>query len=132
MNTSGNNFCNTHEINQVNELTTALNKLRDANSRARAMFVNAPLVLINSLFEAIDCNMEAVSLFDLQDKSECLHIFEKIFSYNEAKSRYLAFMSHEIRTPMNAIIGISEIQLHKNGLTPHVEEAYAKREIKTL
>ena len=45
---------------------------------------------------------------------------------NEAKSKFLARMSHEIRTPMNAIIGISEIQLRKNGLSPYVEEAFAK------
>jgi len=45
---------------------------------------------------------------------------------NAAKSRFLANMSHEIRTPMNAIIGISEIQLRKEGLSPYVEEAFAK------
>jgi len=45
---------------------------------------------------------------------------------NAAKSRFLANMSHEIRTPMNAIIGISEMQLRTDALSPYVEEAFAK------
>jgi len=34
---------------------------------------------------------------------------------NSAKTKFLANMSHEIRTPMNAIIGISEIELEREG-----------------
>jgi len=37
---------------------------------------------------------------------------------NQAKSMFLSTMSHEIRTPMNAILGITEIQLQRNGLNP--------------
>ena len=36
---------------------------------------------------------------------------------NRAKSEFLAKMSHEIRTPMNVIVGISQIQLQRNGLS---------------
>ena len=184
----------------------AANKIvSEANERIRLMLDSTPIAcfLINNRFNAIDCNMEAVSLFELQNKEDCIHNFKKIFEMdsaakpsvmfkkaidqghakfernllkpddswqipcevnfvrlvyqdnfivaayitdlrtikqmmedmqrletaeenNEAKSRFLAFMSHEIRTPMNAIIGISEIQLRKNALTPHVEEAFAK------
>ena len=45
---------------------------------------------------------------------------------NQAKSRFLARMSHEIRTPISAVLGISEIQLQAPGLSPQVEEAFAK------
>lgn len=41
---------------------------------------------------------------------------------NKAKSTFLANMSHEIRTPMNAVMGISEILLQDNSLSPSVRE----------
>ena len=191
------------------KLEAASKIVNEANERVRLMLDSTPIAcfLIDNRYEAIDCNMEAVNLFELQNKEECIHNFRKIFECtsksktkftpelmfkkaidegrskiewcllkpdengqipceinfvrlvyqdnfivaayvldlrtikkmmedmqrletaeenNEAKSRFLAFMSHEIRTPMNAIIGISEIQLRKNALTPHVEEAFAK------
>ncbi|MCL2079303.1 MAG: ATP-binding protein [Oscillospiraceae bacterium] len=43
---------------------------------------------------------------------------------NRAKSDFLARMSHEIRTPMNVIVGISQMQLHKNGLSQESEQAW--------
>ena len=45
---------------------------------------------------------------------------------SEAKSSFLANMSHEIRTPMNAILGITEIQLQNEKITPDVAEAFSK------
>jgi len=45
---------------------------------------------------------------------------------SKAKSEFLAKMSHEIRTPMNAILGITEIHLQKNTLTPDIKEAFGK------
>jgi len=41
-----------------------------------------------------------------------------------SKSEFLAMMSHEIRTPMNAIIGITQIELQKAGLTGEKTEAF--------
>ena len=45
---------------------------------------------------------------------------------SRAKSRFLARMSHEIRTPMNAVLGITEIQLQKEGHPPDTEEAFLR------
>ena len=45
---------------------------------------------------------------------------------NVAKSSFLANMSHEIRTPMNAILGITEIQLQDESLSPATREAFDK------
>jgi len=42
---------------------------------------------------------------------------------NLTKSVFLAKMSHEIRTPMNAILGITEIQLEDENLSPETSEA---------
>jgi len=45
---------------------------------------------------------------------------------NLAKSAFLAKMSHEIRTPMNAILGIAEIQLEDESLSPTALESLNK------
>jgi signal transduction histidine kinase/CheY-like chemotaxis protein len=45
---------------------------------------------------------------------------------NKAKSNFLARVSHEIRTPMNAILGITEIQLHKDKNSTDILEAFGK------
>jgi len=43
---------------------------------------------------------------------------------NRAKSEFLAAMSHEIRTPMNVIIGISQIELDKEGISDNYATAF--------
>jgi len=45
---------------------------------------------------------------------------------NHSKSMFLSQMSHEIRTPMNAILGIAEIRLRDENLSPDNEEAFGK------
>ena len=45
---------------------------------------------------------------------------------NRIKSDFLARMSHEIRSPMNVILGITEMQLEKEGLPPDTVEALDK------
>jgi signal transduction histidine kinase/CheY-like chemotaxis protein len=45
---------------------------------------------------------------------------------NRLKSTFLATVSHEIRTPMNAILGIAEIQLQDETLSPDTQEAFIK------
>jgi len=45
---------------------------------------------------------------------------------NTSKSRFLANMSHEIRTPMNAIIGITEMELEREGILPETQDGLRK------
>ena len=45
---------------------------------------------------------------------------------NRAKSAFLAKVSHEIRTPMNAILGITEIHLQNEQLSPDMQEVLEK------
>jgi PAS domain S-box-containing protein len=45
---------------------------------------------------------------------------------NNAKSTFLAKVSHEIRSPMNVILGITEMQLENEELSPDTREAFSK------
>ena len=45
---------------------------------------------------------------------------------NRAKTRFLARMSHELRTPISSVLGISEIQLNRSGLSTATTEAFHK------
>ena len=64
---------------------------------------------------------------DLHNTAVKLEIaVEEALSANKAKSSFLANMSHEIRTPMNAILGIAEIQLRDETLSPETEDAIQK------
>ena len=59
----------------------------------------------------------------VRDISKHKEMEEKLLSASKAKSDFLARMSHEIRTPINAILGISEIVLQDETLTPSVQES---------
>ena len=45
---------------------------------------------------------------------------------NAAKTAFLSSMSHEIRTPMNAIIGLDNIALQDESISPHTREELEK------
>ena len=45
---------------------------------------------------------------------------------NLSKTRFLAYMSHEIRTPINSVLGIAEIQLQNETLSPEIHEDFLR------
>lgn len=59
----------------------------------------------------------SIKLVGMQEKEQLQAI-----QANQAKSVFLANMSHEIRTPMNAVMGMSEILLRQENLSPEVRE----------
>jgi len=63
---------------------------------------------------------------DTNSIDEILRIKQLAEESNRAKSLFLARMSHEIRTPITAVLGISEIQLQNEFLSPEIEEAFEK------
>ncbi len=68
----------------------------------------------------------AVYTRDLRDHEEMLQEMQsrKIAEEsNKQKSKFLASVSHEIRTPMNAILGITEIMMQDETLSPNLQEA---------
>jgi signal transduction histidine kinase/DNA-binding response OmpR family regulator/HPt (histidine-containing phosphotransfer) domain-containing protein len=60
------------------------------------------------------------------DITELHNAKEQAETANQVKSDFLARMSHEIRSPLNAILGITEMQLEKEGLPPDTVEALDK------
>jgi signal transduction histidine kinase/CheY-like chemotaxis protein len=60
------------------------------------------------------------------DITELHNAKEQAETANHVKSDFLARMSHEIRSPLNAILGITEMQLEKEGLPPDTAEALDK------
>jgi len=60
------------------------------------------------------------------DVTELITAKEQAIQANRDKSSFLAKMSHEIRTPMNAILGITEIQLENETLSPDMQEAFGE------
>jgi len=61
--------------------------------------------------------------FDVTELIEAKKLAERS---NRSKNRFLSRVSHEIRTPMNAILGITEIQLENNTLSPDMKEAFSE------
>jgi len=77
-----------------------------------------------------DLNGETTGYIEVVQDITNLKVMAKKQAEAEAasltKSVFLAKMSHEIRTPMNAILGITEIQLEDDSLSPATQEAFNK------
>ena len=69
-------------FNDLRDTLESEKKIREANERVKLMLDSNPVAcfLINKDFEAIDCNMEAVKLFELSNKAECISSFGEIFN----------------------------------------------------
>jgi signal transduction histidine kinase/DNA-binding response OmpR family regulator len=79
--------------------------------------VSVTLVFASGLLSLTRLRNEARNAREAQSKAK---------NANEAKSKFLATMSHEIRTPMNAIIGISEIEIHRNDSSEETRNALVR------
>ena len=60
------------------------------------------------------------------DVTELIEAKEQAEQSSRYKSQFLSLMSHEVRTPMNAILGITEIQLQDETMSPNMREAMDK------
>jgi PAS domain S-box-containing protein len=84
-------------------------------------------VLFETLKAPLIVNGEVTGLVgiarDITQRKELARQQAEAEAANKAKSSFLASMSHEIRTPMNAILGITEIQLQKDGLLADTKNA---------
>jgi len=60
------------------------------------------------------------------DVTELIEAKELAEQRNLSKNRFLSRMSHEVRTPMNAILGITEIQMENETLSPDTKEAFGE------
>ena len=65
------------------EMLASQEKIREANERVRLMLDSTPVAcfLMDTGFNAIDCNLAAVSLFEFNDKTECMHSFGNSYFY---------------------------------------------------
>ena len=80
--------------------------------------------LANCIGDMID---EIVKLSERKQQEELLlEALTAAKLASAAKSSFLANMSHEIRTPMNVVLGITEILLQNETLTPDVRDALGK------
>ena len=57
------------------------------------------------------------------DVTELIEAKELAERSNRSKNLFLSRVSHEVRTPMNAILGITEIQMENETLSPEIKEA---------
>ena len=73
-------------VRDMRERLAAEDKIREANLRVQLMLDSTPIAcfLLDGYMEAIDCNMEAVKLFELNGKHECLDNYSEIFKISKS------------------------------------------------
>jgi len=67
-----------------------------------------------------------VMIQHMVDVTELITAKEQAIQASKDKSSFLANMSHEVRSPMNAILGITEIQLQNETLSPDIQESFGR------
>ena len=68
-------------LRDMRDTLAAEDKIREANLRVQLMLDSTPIAcfLLDGNINAIDCNMEAVKLFELHGKHECISSYSEIF-----------------------------------------------------
>ena len=89
---------------------------------ALALFIITLLTITLIFFSRISKREKA----EIEMKNAEMRRRETVENESMEKSKFLARMSHEIRTPLNAVLGIAEIQLKAEGLSPKTEEAFCR------
>ena len=88
-----------------------------------------PLTIIMSLlalFTLLEAGIFLVVVYNQSAKNLAVASAAEAQNANRAKSRFLSRMSHEIRTPINAIIGLNNIALHDESISPRTREELNK------
>jgi len=71
-------------------------------------------------------NGRIVHIHQSVDLTELIEAKEQAERSSNYKNRFLSRISHEIRTPMNTILGITEIQLENETVSPDTKEAFGE------
>jgi PAS domain S-box-containing protein len=79
--------------------------------------IKAPLIIDGTMVGLVGTSR------DITQRREAARLQAEAEAANNAKSSFLATMSHEMRTPMNAILGITEIQLQREEMSPETKNA---------
>jgi signal transduction histidine kinase/CheY-like chemotaxis protein/HPt (histidine-containing phosphotransfer) domain-containing protein len=92
---------------------------------ARKMVLALTIVQVFSIMLVLSSGVLSLVRF----RRECViaeraQIREK--NANATKSKFLATVSHEIRTPMNAIMGITEIEINKDGHSEETQNSFRR------
>ena len=89
----------------------------------RPRMIIASLLMLFMILEVV---VFVVNIRNLIDKKSALASAEAAKSASRAKSQFLSRMSHEIRTPINAIIGLDNIALRDESISPHTRDELNK------
>jgi len=71
-------------------------------------------------------NIEETVRAEEKQRQMLKEALDKAENANRAKTSFLSNMSHEIRTPMNAILGLNNLALHDETLSPQTREYLEK------
>ena len=75
-------------LRDMRDALAAEDRIREANLRVQLMLDSTPIAcfLFDQSMNAIDCNMEAVKLFEMQSKQACIENYPAIFQLNKKAS----------------------------------------------